>query len=154
MGYVIRRIDPLTQEALEELGQVLRKLRGERGLSQASLAARSGVHQSTISRLECGKAPGFTVVAVARILAGLERGEDFALTVWMEPAVPGWRQLMAAFSTKGEFAARLKARRAEVRLRLQERMQPRASRAKYMNRSRAQRGRKRPNATDRGTLTD
>jgi len=146
MGYVIRRIDPLTQEALEALGKVLRDLRGERGISQAVLADRAGVHQSTISRLECGKAPGFKVLALARILAGLERGEEYARTVWLEPAPPGWQQLMTAFSTKGQFAARIKARRVETALKLEELMQPQASRTKYEVRPRARRRRERPPA--------
>lgn len=143
MGYVVRRIDPLGQEALEALGQVLRRLRRERGLSQVALADRSGVHQSTISRLESGKAPWFKVLTLARILAGLERGRDYPDTAWVEAATPGWQQLMAAFSTRGRFATTLKARRAEARLRLQERMQPQASPKRYEDGPRAQRRRQR-----------
>ena len=140
MGYVTRRIDPQTQQALEALGEVLRQLRGQRGLSQSVLAARSGLNQSTISRLECGKAPGFKVVALAMLLAGLERGEDYAQTVWLQPAVPGWQQLMAMFSTKGKFAARRWAERAEARERLLDLMLPRASGTKHESRRRARRG--------------
>jgi transcriptional regulator with XRE-family HTH domain len=130
MGYVVRRIDALTQAALEALGEVLRELRAERGLSQSALAARSGLSQSTISRLEGGKAPGFKVVALARLLAGLERGSDYSDTVWLTPAAPGWQQLMAAFSTTGRFAERLRVQRAEARRDLLDRMHPRASRVK------------------------
>ncbi|GAB2456612.1 hypothetical protein GCM10027062_41100 [Nocardioides hungaricus] len=39
-----------------ELGQVIRRARVERGLTQAELAARLGVNRMTISRLEAGDA--------------------------------------------------------------------------------------------------
>ena len=54
------------------LGMVLRELRGERGLSQRALADRCGLSQSTISRLEAGKADGVRIAWVARLLAGLD----------------------------------------------------------------------------------
>ncbi|HUG30105.1 MAG TPA: helix-turn-helix transcriptional regulator [Candidatus Limnocylindria bacterium] len=72
MAHDIGRIDPETREALKELGQVLRDLRGSRGLTQRALAWRCGLSQSTISRLECGLAEGIRVAWVARLLAGLD----------------------------------------------------------------------------------
>jgi transcriptional regulator with XRE-family HTH domain len=44
----------------------------ERGLSQRRLAHRCGLSQSTISRLESGKAAGVRVAWIARLLAGLD----------------------------------------------------------------------------------
>lgn len=72
MAHDIGRIDPETAEALRVLGGVLRELRASRGLSQRALAGRCGLSQSTISRLECGLAPGVRVAWVARLLAGLD----------------------------------------------------------------------------------
>ena len=72
MARDVGRIDPETREALQELGHVLRELRGSRGLSQRALAWRCGLSQSTISRLECGLAEGVRVAWVARLLAGLD----------------------------------------------------------------------------------
>jgi transcriptional regulator with XRE-family HTH domain len=72
VSHDIGRIDEETREALQVLGGVLRQLRGERGLSQRALAARCGLSQSTISRLECGLAEGVRVAWIARLLAGLD----------------------------------------------------------------------------------
>jgi transcriptional regulator with XRE-family HTH domain len=72
MSHDIGRVDPETREALQVLGQVLRELRGLRGLTQRGLARRCGLSQSTISRLECGLADGVRVAWVARLLVGLD----------------------------------------------------------------------------------
>src|SRR5215203_3662984 len=72
MAYPIGRLEPATREALREIGWVVRLLRGERGLTQVVLAARAGLSQSTISRLECGLADGLRLAQLARVLAGLE----------------------------------------------------------------------------------
>jgi len=72
MSHPIGRLDAPTREALVVLGEVLRDLRGERGLSQRALAGRCGLSQSTISRLETGKAEGVRVAWIARLLAGLD----------------------------------------------------------------------------------
>jgi transcriptional regulator with XRE-family HTH domain len=53
--------------AVERLGEDVRRARLLTGLSQAALAARVGVHQTTILRLEHGRAPGTRVVIYARI---------------------------------------------------------------------------------------
>jgi transcriptional regulator with XRE-family HTH domain len=72
MSHSIGRLDGPTQEALVELGKVLRELRTERGLSQRALAGRCGLSQATISRLETGQAEGTRVAWLARLLAGLD----------------------------------------------------------------------------------
>lgn len=72
MSHSIGRIDGPTREALVVLGEVLRELRAERGLSQRALADRCGLSQSTISRLETGKAEGVRAAWIARLLAGLD----------------------------------------------------------------------------------
>jgi transcriptional regulator with XRE-family HTH domain len=72
MSHPIGRLDAPTREALVVLGEVLRELRAERGLSQRALAGRCGLSQSTISRLETGKAEGVRVAWIARLLAGLD----------------------------------------------------------------------------------
>jgi transcriptional regulator with XRE-family HTH domain len=72
MSHPIGELDGPTREALTVLGQVLRELRIERGLSQRALAGRCGLSQSTISRLEAGKAVGVRAAWLARLLAGLD----------------------------------------------------------------------------------
>jgi transcriptional regulator with XRE-family HTH domain len=72
MSHTIGRIDPVTREALEVLGAVFRQLRAERGLSQRALAGRCGLSQSTISKLERGRAEGLRAAWIARLLAGLD----------------------------------------------------------------------------------
>ena len=72
MSHTIGRLDEPTRDALRVLGVVLRQLRAERGLSQRALGARSGLSQSTISRLECGLAEGVRAAWIARLLAGLD----------------------------------------------------------------------------------
>jgi len=49
----------------------LREFRLDAGLSQAELAARSGVRQASISALETGKARRFDAVTVERLAAVL-----------------------------------------------------------------------------------
>jgi transcriptional regulator with XRE-family HTH domain len=131
VGYVIRRLDPLTEAALRALGEVLLELRRERAISQRQLAWYAGVHQSTISRLETGKAAGFRVEALARLLAGLERPEPYRESVWLPEAPAGWELLSRAFSTKGAFARRAADERRERAERRSDLMQPRASRERY-----------------------
>jgi transcriptional regulator with XRE-family HTH domain len=71
VGYVVDRLDPLREAALREFGNILRTLRAQRGLSQRALAARCGLSQSTICRLETGIARGVRIRVLARMLAGL-----------------------------------------------------------------------------------
>lgn len=72
MSHTIGGLDPATREALQALGSVIRELRAARGLTQRALAARCGLSQPTISRLECGRAEGLRAAWIARLLAGLD----------------------------------------------------------------------------------
>lgn len=127
MGYVRRQIDPLTASAMRELGTVLRILRTSRGLTQRELAMRSGVSQSTISRLENGLAPGVRVFALARVLGGLERQGAFDRAAWEAATPPGWRVMLEAFSTKGAFATTWRGERERVARQRAELLAPRRS---------------------------
>ncbi len=55
------------REALEMVGQAVRLARQRASMSQRVLAARSGVSQTTISRLERGVVPGMGLEQFARI---------------------------------------------------------------------------------------
>jgi len=69
--YSVRPIEPRTARALEGIDRTVREARHVGGLTQRDLQDLSGVHQSMISRLENGLAPGMRIVALARIMAGL-----------------------------------------------------------------------------------
>jgi len=128
MGYVVERLDPLSEEALRAFGNVLRTLRAERGLSQRALAARSGLSQSTICRLETGIARGVRIRVLARMLAGLERGLEHDLdTPWIVAARPGWALLIETFAPRGRFAKRVAQEQADQALKLERLMQPQTS---------------------------
>lgn len=128
MGYVVDRLDPLSEAALREFGNVLRTLRGQRGLSQRALAARCGLSQSTISRLETGIARGVRIRVLARMLAGLERGLEHDRDVpWIAAAAPGWALLIETFGRQGRFAKRLAQGQADQALKLERLMQPQTS---------------------------
>ncbi|HYN70284.1 MAG TPA: helix-turn-helix transcriptional regulator [Candidatus Eisenbacteria bacterium] len=128
MGYVVERLDPLSEEALREFGNVLRMLRGQRGLSQRALAARSGLSQSTISKLETGIARGVRIRVLARMLAGLDRPLEHPLDrPWIVAGPPGWKLLTEAFSTRGRLAQRVTQERARAALQRERLMQPQTS---------------------------
>jgi len=55
------------REALEMVGQAVRLARQRASMSQRVLAARAGVSQTTISRLERGVVPGMGLEQFARI---------------------------------------------------------------------------------------
>jgi len=63
-------IPPPVRRALREVADELRTWRKLRGLTQAQLADRSGVHRDTISRLERGDG-GVSFENVLRVLRGL-----------------------------------------------------------------------------------
>jgi transcriptional regulator with XRE-family HTH domain len=108
MSHNLGPIDEPTAEALRALGEVLHKVRGERGMSQRALAGRCGLSQSTISRLENGLAPGVRVAWVARLLAGLDLDNPApGHEPWNGWTPPGWVLLMNRFSHRGRLAARL-----------------------------------------------
>lgn len=81
------------------------EIRRARGLTQRQLSARSGLAQSTISRLETGKAPWLSAVWIARLLAALDL--EPGLMGFGEKAVrssvPGWVILMRRFEANRRY---------------------------------------------------
>jgi helix-turn-helix protein len=67
-------LEDWTRVALEQLGAFVRAERRARHLTQQRLAERSGLSQSTISRLENGLAPGLRLGWFARVLVGFQEG--------------------------------------------------------------------------------
>ncbi|HEY8870542.1 MAG TPA: helix-turn-helix transcriptional regulator [Candidatus Limnocylindrales bacterium] len=65
--------DAAIDAALRMIGSRLKRTRIALGLSQRALEALSGVDQTTISRIENGRAPSFSLGRYARILAALDR---------------------------------------------------------------------------------
>jgi transcriptional regulator with XRE-family HTH domain len=68
--------DPLARRGLKMIGAAMRRQRERRGLSQRSVEGMTGVHQSTISKLENGKRFGLRWSRFARVVAVLG-GLDF-----------------------------------------------------------------------------
>jgi DNA-binding XRE family transcriptional regulator len=64
-------LDPVEAIGLEVLGDLVHRVRRLNGLSQRSLGALCGVHQSTISRLERGRLRCLRLRTLARILGVL-----------------------------------------------------------------------------------
>jgi transcriptional regulator with XRE-family HTH domain len=56
---------------LRELGTVLKRARRENSWSQRGLERRSGVDQTTISRLENGRLTHFSLTRLARLIEAL-----------------------------------------------------------------------------------
>jgi transcriptional regulator with XRE-family HTH domain len=73
-----------TREQDGNLGSVLRKERSERGVSQSSLAVRTGVPQSAISRIESGREVP-SLDRWRRLLAGLGLKPEIELVMIAEP---------------------------------------------------------------------
>jgi transcriptional regulator with XRE-family HTH domain len=118
MGYRLEQQDAPTREALVALGSVFLELRRSRGLTQRRLALRSGLSQSSISRLETGKAPWLSAVWIARLLAGLDlaSGELGFQPTLTSSVDAGWRMLMRRFDTarrRRELQAIDESRRAD-----------------------------------------
>ena len=81
------------------------EIRRARGLTQRQLSARSGLAQSTISRLETGKAPWLSAVWIARLLAALDLEPGlmgFGETA-VKSSVPGWVILMRRFEANRRY---------------------------------------------------
>jgi len=105
MGDGLNQLDPLTLDALRALGSVFEGMRRSRGMSQRRLAIRSGLSQSTISRLEAGKAPWLRAETLARLLAGIDQVIDEGQPRHREATgPPGWELLVRRF----EFARRVR----------------------------------------------
>ena len=69
--------DPWVIEALRRLGVLFERLPLDRGISQRTLSARSGVDQAMISRLKHGLAGGMRAQAIARLLRALQDYPNF-----------------------------------------------------------------------------
>ena len=61
---------------LRSIGAAIRRGRLGQGLSQGQLGARTGLHQSTISRLETGRLRTMRMVTLARLIGVLRLGAD------------------------------------------------------------------------------
>ncbi|MBD3835343.1 helix-turn-helix domain-containing protein [Brevundimonas sp.] len=55
----------------KQLGQVIQRHRKARGLSQAALAARAGLRQEMVSKIEGGQ-PGSRLASIYALLAALD----------------------------------------------------------------------------------
>lgn len=89
MPFQMEDLDPKTSAGLKTLGTAMANLRGSRGFSQHLLSRRSGVSQSSISRLEAGKAPWMRAKHLGRLLSALGAGlrdVNFELTATRVPA--------------------------------------------------------------------
>jgi transcriptional regulator with XRE-family HTH domain len=64
-----------------KVGRALRQLRRRRGLRQADVALLAGLAQQTISLIECGQAPAFTIDTVRRAFGALGAGYE-GLVMW------------------------------------------------------------------------
>ena len=60
-----------------EVGRIARTLRRRRGWRQDDVAARAGVHRSTVSLVERGRLAGLTVLTIRRCLDALEARLEF-----------------------------------------------------------------------------
>lgn len=54
---------------LSELGETIKTLRKQKGLSQESLAAQSGISRATLSKLENGYIANISIVVINQILS-------------------------------------------------------------------------------------
>ena len=72
--------DPLAKRGMVLIGAAVRRQREKRRLSQRDLERLTGVHQSTISRLETGQRCGLRWARFAKIVAALG-GLDFGRSV-------------------------------------------------------------------------
>jgi transcriptional regulator with XRE-family HTH domain len=72
MPYWMERYSDTELDALVQIGAAIRTARLRIPWSQHKLARRCGLSQSSISRLEAGKAPTVRVARLARILVALE----------------------------------------------------------------------------------
>lgn len=138
MSHTIGGLDPWTRVALTEIGAVVRYLRGQHGLSQRVMGERSGLSQSTVSRLENGLLPGLRLAWLARVFVGLHRDSGpWGARNWQAPSPAGWELLIQRFAATGQLAQRMREaelKRAESIGRL---MQQQASRkARWTTRER------------------
>ena len=76
------------------IGQRVKELREERGLSQERLAVKAGLTRSQICRVEKDERPGVQAVAVGHLAAALDTTSDYLLGLSADPIPPppvDWR---------------------------------------------------------------
>ncbi|HEX4897584.1 MAG TPA: helix-turn-helix transcriptional regulator [Candidatus Limnocylindrales bacterium] len=76
-------------EARRVLGDVIRRTRQHRGITQERLGEWAGLHQSVISRLECGRPIGLRLVTLLRLFDALGVVRlDARLAAWHPWSMP------------------------------------------------------------------
>jgi DNA-binding XRE family transcriptional regulator len=92
-----REMSDHDRRALVMLGAAVRIARHRMGLTQRQLAERTGVSQTAISRMECGKVWGMAIVMFARVAWALEERWPLGGCPHFHLCDHGarWRQLMA-----------------------------------------------------------
>lgn len=83
--------DERDQSLLRRFGIELRRCRVSAGLSQVELARRSGVSQSTISRIERGNAPSAAMFKLVKISSAM--GQRFPFAFCPHPHFCSWSRL-------------------------------------------------------------
>ena len=85
-----KSLSPDEAYGLQALGAVVRRARRDAGISQHTLAAVVGIHQSNISKLENGKLTGLRLRRLGAIAAALDGRVEY----WMgHRAKPASRRL-------------------------------------------------------------
>ena len=79
-----QEVDEAVRVGLIVIGQIARAARLQRGLTQRQLAWRTGLSQSTISKLETGRLRGMRLHTLAAIIGVLRSNPNGV-------ASPGWR---------------------------------------------------------------
>lgn len=72
---ILPSVDPRVADAAVRLGAGIRRARKNQLMTQSAVAAWAGLNQSTISRIECGKARSIRLENLVRILAVIEAVE-------------------------------------------------------------------------------
>lgn len=92
-----RDMSETDRRSLVLLGAAIRIARHRMALTQRQLAERSGVSQTAISRMECGKVWGMAIVRFARVAWALEEGTPLGGCPHPHLCDYGtrWRQVMA-----------------------------------------------------------
>lgn len=85
---------PTTKSVSREMGQMIRKLRTEKQLSQADLSDRLGIHPQVISDVERGE-KGITVDRLFRFLDALGYEADIRLKELEDPTCIAWGRIKA-----------------------------------------------------------
>jgi transcriptional regulator with XRE-family HTH domain len=93
--------DPVVADRLFRIGLAVRAARQRAGLSQEMLERRSGIDQTTISRVERGMTRGFTVESLVRLKSGL--GEALVLFTCPHPHECIWSARVLPEPAPGAF---------------------------------------------------